>query len=190
MDFMAGRGWSAQGCDINVDLVAQNRERGLAVSLCSIEDLSTFEGTYEAVTLLNTLGYATDPLNGLRMVASRLRPGGVVGIEDPNPSFHLLAGRLLGSKSARTMTVAPSPPRRLFAFSARAYPFLLSKAGLEPLLVAPSPPRHEGTIPLRILRSVAYGLGNLPAALSGHGALMTPSLLVYGRAKIDPLTED
>lgn len=77
-------GWNAIGVDMNASAVEYARSRGLAVRLGKIEELKFKSGSFDVITLFQTIEHIEDPLNTLKKAYSLLRKGGLLIITTPN----------------------------------------------------------------------------------------------------------
>ena len=78
-------GWQALGIDLNGSAVKIARARGLAAmeGYCP-EDIPSSAGSFRAITMLDVLEHAEDPVGLLVSVTRHLVPGGVLGVQVPN----------------------------------------------------------------------------------------------------------
>jgi len=184
--WMRRAGWRASGVDINPDMVAICRGRGLDVRLGAVDALEPSEGAFDCISFLNALGYIADPIGAIRAAAQLLRPGGVVVVEDPNGVFHGPVRRLfdLLRMPEKGLTVAPRPPRRLFVLGPSSYRLLFERVGLQPIEILPSRARPEGAAWAIAARRSLYAAGEVVYRVTAGRALLTPSLLAFGRAGV------
>jgi 2-polyprenyl-3-methyl-5-hydroxy-6-metoxy-1,4-benzoquinol methylase len=102
MRFMAVRGFSVTGAEINSATAALARAEGLDVRTADFDDavdaLAREGRRFDVVTMIHTLEHLPDPLRALRRLRSILRDDGAVAINVPNVrSFLTPVDRLLGT---------------------------------------------------------------------------------------------
>jgi len=184
MAYMRDRGWEVQGVDINPLALEMAREKGLDVRMGTLDRLPDHIGEFDLIASQNALTYMADPLGAVGCAARHLRPGGLVVVEDANTDLHVPLGRLSGllGRSAYRMTVAPYPPRRLYAFSPRGMRLLFRKAGLDPVTVIAAGSRLAGSAAERWTRRLLYTGGEALFRLTGGRRLFSPAMLAFGRA--------
>jgi len=91
-------GWQALGIDLNCAGVQIARSRGLdAIEGYFPEDLPSSAGPFRAITMLDVLEHAEDPVSLLRSVTRYLAPGGLLGVQVPN--FNSLLIRIEGVRN-------------------------------------------------------------------------------------------
>jgi 2-polyprenyl-3-methyl-5-hydroxy-6-metoxy-1,4-benzoquinol methylase len=136
-------GWTVSGVELNADTAAVAREqRGLAVTVGSLEDAALPAGSAAVVTLWDMLEHVPDPVRTLRAAADLLAPGGSLWIETPNVSglFPRLSYHF-GRRSG--YWPHPEPPHHLSQFSRRSLTRALDVAGFDVISVV------TRSIPLR-----------------------------------------
>ncbi len=81
-------GWEACGVDVS-PLVAEYARRNLGVTVMSgaIEEISLPAGTFEVVTMIDSLYYMQEPEKVLKLVHTILRPDGLLVIRSINRAF-------------------------------------------------------------------------------------------------------
>lgn len=91
-------GWRALGIDLNCAAVQIAQARGLgAIEGYFPEDLPSSTGPFRAITMLDVLEHAEDPVGFLVSVSRHLTPGGLLGVQVPN--FDSLLIRIEGPKN-------------------------------------------------------------------------------------------
>jgi SAM-dependent methyltransferase len=166
-------GWDAAGIDLNADVVRMARGRGLPVERGRIRDMTVAPGSFDAVTLWDSLEHVDDPSAVLRACRSAMRPGAALGVSTPNigglyPVLSYPVGRLTG------YWTHPEPPAHLFQFSVSTLSQLLVRSGFEidrvvhgrsPIkyTLAPGGLRLLSRHPARVLYAAAF----LPVLLLG-----------------------
>lgn len=91
-------GWQALGIDLNRTAVQIARTRGLeAVEGYFSEGLPSGAGPFLAITMLDVLEHAEDPVGFLVSVTRRLSRGGIVGMQVPN--FNSLLIQIEGARN-------------------------------------------------------------------------------------------
>jgi len=154
---------SVQGVDVSADAAAFCRSRGLDVVAGSVDDRWQ-GGPYDVVVGLDVIEHVPEPRETLRVLASRMSPGGLIVMTtgDWAAAYPRLAGRRW-----RLMT----PPQHLSFFTPTSISRLLDAAGLRVLSIA-HPWRR---VPLSL---AAYQLqrfaGLRPRAIKGLDRLAFP----------------
>ena len=77
-------GWKAIGVDMSADSVAYARARGLAVRRGKIEELTFRPGSFDVITLFQTIEHIKDPIKTLEKLYLLLRRGGILVLTTPN----------------------------------------------------------------------------------------------------------
>lgn len=90
------RGWHAEGMELSPYAAERARARGLLVHVGSLFAVDLADGSYDVVTLYDTLEHLADPLAALDRVRRLVAPGGVVHIVTPNVEG--LQSRTLGPR--------------------------------------------------------------------------------------------
>lgn len=122
LEFMGSLGWRTEGLDIDPAAVAKARERGLSVSLGTLEEQRYEENTFDAVIMSHVIEHVPDPESLLRECLRILKPGGALSLVTPNTES---AGRLLFGRSWLHL----DPPRHLTLFNTKTINKLAQKAG-------------------------------------------------------------
>jgi SAM-dependent methyltransferase len=123
--------WSLDGVDTSPRAVEAACSAGLNVQCSSIQAFSGHPGGYDLALLIATIEHVPEPLQVLRAVADRLRPGGRVVIVTDNAaswSFRLFHRRFWGGYHW---------PRHWYLFTPSTLTSLGQRAGLEVERVAP-----------------------------------------------------
>lgn len=90
--------WQALGIELNRDGVQIARDRGLdALEGCFPQDLPVERAPFSAITMLDVLEHAEDPIGFLASVTEHLSYGGVLGVQVPN--FNSLLIRIEGARN-------------------------------------------------------------------------------------------
>lgn len=76
--------WELVGVDFDPAAVERCRARGLTAFAKRVEDMTSEDGTYDAVVMLQLIEHVEDPVAITARVHALLRPGGVFVIETPN----------------------------------------------------------------------------------------------------------
>ncbi len=87
-------GWKAVGVDMSKAAVGYARAHGLEVYLGKIEEITFKPGTFDVITLFQTIEHIKDPLKTLKKIYSLLLKGGMLLIT--TPSEESLMARVLG----------------------------------------------------------------------------------------------
>lgn len=80
-------GWQVAGVEVSEKAAAVARSRGLDVETDRLEESRRPAGKFDAVTLWDVLPHFDDPVDAMRVVHQKLRPGGVVFLETPDEHF-------------------------------------------------------------------------------------------------------
>jgi len=73
------------GIELDEEVVARARQRGLQVTCERVEDCERFEpGSLDLITMFHVIEHVASPREVVERVAGWLRPGGVLAIETPN----------------------------------------------------------------------------------------------------------
>jgi SAM-dependent methyltransferase len=89
-------GWEAEGVEISEFAAAQARGRGARVQAGKLEELALPSGSFDVVTLYDTVEHLTDPVATLREAHRLLVTGGLVHLVTPNVGG--LQARVFGSR--------------------------------------------------------------------------------------------
>jgi SAM-dependent methyltransferase len=117
-------GWRGTGIEPNATMARYaNRETGVRVLPGAIEQLE-LDQAFDAVSLIQVIGHLRDPRQVMRIVASSVRPGGLVLVEAWNRRS--LTARVLGRCWHEY-----SPPSVLHWFSIEGLVEIGQRAGLE-----------------------------------------------------------
>lgn len=117
-------GWEVTGLDPDPQAVAAAEQRGLNVSVGSIESLNNISDSFDAITLSHVLEHVHEPRQLIQAIHRLLKPGGSVYIDTPN----------MGSKGARYWGRnwrGIEAPRHLVLFSLAGLVELLKASGFE-----------------------------------------------------------
>lgn len=87
--FFDPREWDRWGVEISSTAAQQARSRGLTVAP---EVPSIQEGSFDVITILDTLYYLPQPLELLRQVREFVRPGGLLVVECPHGGLRVWRG--------------------------------------------------------------------------------------------------
>jgi SAM-dependent methyltransferase len=125
------RGWLVQGVDPSAQALAVARERGLQVSVGTLESARIDDGAYDVAAFRHSLEHVVDPLSDLRRAHRALRDGGVVAVSVPN--FGSWQSRRFGARWYQL-----DLPRHRFHFNAGALRTMLERAGFQSILTITS----------------------------------------------------
>ena len=115
-------GWDVTGLDPDPQAVAAAEQRGLNVSVGSIESLNNISHRFDAITLSHVLEHVHEPRQLIQDIHRLLKPGGSAYIDTPN----------MGSKGARYWGRnwrGLEAPRHLVLFSLAGLVELLQASG-------------------------------------------------------------
>lgn len=116
-------GWRVMGIEPDEAAAKAAASRGVDVVAAHLTDLpSSFDSTFERITLSHVIEHVHDPLYMLKRCKELLTPDGVLWLETPNLCS---AGHAEFGADWRGL----EPPRHLVLFSAQAMTELLHKAG-------------------------------------------------------------
>lgn len=89
-------GWLAEGVELSEFAGARARARGLRVHVGELERSGLAAGSYDVITLYDTIEHLEDPVGTLREIRRLLVPGGLLHLVTPNVGC--LQARLLGRR--------------------------------------------------------------------------------------------
>lgn len=125
LEAAAGAGWQPLGIEANSEFARACCERGIAVLEGFFPDILPPDERFDAISLLDVVEHAREPLALVRAAASRLAPGGVLVIQVPNVDSLLV--QLEGPRNSNFCHGHWSH------FNLRTLEDLGRRAGLEPL---------------------------------------------------------
>lgn len=160
---MRARGWSVEGVDISPMATALAREHGLMVHTGTLDSLPVEAGPFDLVVGWMALEHLPDPVEALRLLHSRTRPGGWLVISVPNAAAFEF--RMFGR-----YWYALHLPAHLFHFTPSTMTKLLEVAGWRPHGVF-----HH--------RSAANLVGSLGHVLENSGFPKIGAALVRGASR-------
>lgn len=117
-------GWQVQGVDLDERAVHNAASRGLSVLHGQVEAMPMDEG-YDLTLMIMTIEHLSQPLQTLRQVVQRMKPGGRLVVVTDNvcsPDQSMFGGRYWGGYHF---------PRHTYLFSPRTLRLLAEHAGLE-----------------------------------------------------------
>ncbi|MBI4351135.1 MAG: class I SAM-dependent methyltransferase [Elusimicrobia bacterium] len=135
----AGRGWRAEGVELDTALAVKALARGFEVHTRPVEEAGLAGGAYDAVTVFEVFSQMEKPAAAAAELLRLLVPGGVIHIREFNAAFHLPLYRLEKAGLFRPLGISPSIIHNL-NFRARTLRFMLEKAGFGDIRVRNSPP--------------------------------------------------
>jgi len=187
-----GRGWLAVSTDLARQACAVALRGGEVPAVQADGALLPFrDGTIDAVTLVNVVDQAREPLTILREAHRVLVAGGLLSLRVPNARFHRPWVRLLIALGplARSRGWDAYPIVHHFAFTPAGLCRLAERTGFRVLevgnsAVASREPATEAVASARLLRwgraAIVAGVAAL-ALLSGDRCLVGPSVVLYAR---------
>ncbi len=129
LDAARRRGWDVCGVEVSEYAAKYGRERlGLNIVNSTLEDAGLTPGSFDVITLGDTLEHLRDPAGTLRAVSRLLRAGGLAYISTPN--FNSLNRLLFGRRWG-----VIGPTEHIYYFTPRTITQLLTKSGLAPTSV-------------------------------------------------------
>lgn len=144
-------GWDVAGIDPDPKAVAVATQRGLDVSVGSVESLTGRSGCYDAITLSHVLEHVHDPRLVVQAIHRLLKPGGVIYVDTPNIESR---GAQFWGKNWRGLET----PRHLVLFSLEGLVGLLKAVGFENLKIK----RRTAVRKFVYLSSLRMQLGKSP----------------------------
>jgi len=176
------RGWRTVGTDISHAACALTRgTEGIPAVQADSARLPFRDRSIGALTLVNVVDQAGDPLGIVREAYRVLASGGLLVIRVPNPGFHRPWVRVLNRLGpfVRWREWDAYPVLHHFALAASGLRQLVERAGFTILELRNSPPavgdaRRRGRTPVAAAAAVV-------AAVSGGRWLVGPSLELYAR---------
>jgi SAM-dependent methyltransferase len=116
--------WEALGLEPNPEASQAARSVGLNVITGSIEDLRSYQQSFDVITLWNVIEHLADPKGSLQILNQLLRPGGILVVTTPDIAS--LDARLFGP-----YWIGFELPRHFFCFSASTLGDLFKRAGFQ-----------------------------------------------------------
>lgn len=173
----AQRNWVTSGVDFTSTFVEQARARGLTVE-CAAPETSRLllEGQYDCILALNFLEHVYNPMTVIRLIATALKPGGVLAIGVPNEAGLTAAvGNAYFRARGRqwSMNMSPTfPPFHVVGFTPTALRYALSSVGLSVVSFETVAGVNENPAPsglLARLEDAAIGTAQKIGARIGRG---------------------
>jgi cyclopropane fatty-acyl-phospholipid synthase-like methyltransferase len=123
------------GLDVGRAAVEAAVRKGIEAYQVRIEDAPEQLGDFPVITAIDLIEHVTEPLEFLRAIGRRLRPGGIVYLETPNlNSLVYQAGRVLASLTGghpRKLFQRLFPPQHIQYFTTRSLRSLAEAAGFQ-----------------------------------------------------------
>lgn len=187
MESAARSGWTVEGIEASPTAAESARSlTGAPVTVGLMETVTVPAGAFDAVTLLDTLRCAPDPMALLQSTKRALRPGGLLMVREINRAFLRAGAGLVG----RRIKARSDGRRKAFEYAQRFSPRsilqALRLAGFSGCWVEPSPMFREKDAGGGSLSPLLKdGLGWACEAVyrvSGKRLVVSPNLLAFGRA--------
>jgi len=112
-------GWSVEGLDFDPKAVQAASDRGVHVSLGSLEEQAYPTASFDAITLSHVIEHVPDPLGTIKECARLLKPNGTLVLFTPNASS-------LSHRYFKQDWRGLEPPRHLHIFSLQSIRLLFS----------------------------------------------------------------
>jgi len=168
---MAARGWQVTGIDSSVHVIDAIRERfGFDVVAGSLPHPELIPGSFDVVTMWQSLEHVGQPLSVLRAAYELLIPGGKIIVSVPN--FESLAARWFGEN-----WFGLDLPRHLTHFTPRTLREILQASGFRVAEVRSW--IHADWLRSSAERAVATGSSSLTSKLL-RGKLVSKLVAWYG----------
>ena len=121
-------GWNARGIDMNPSAISYARSHGLDVCLGKIEEQKFDPGSFDAITLFQTIEHIEDPLKILKKIHSLLRKGGILVVTTPNEES--LMAKVLGKFWFGYKNI-----EHLYFFNKQSLSAMQSKVGFRKIII-------------------------------------------------------
>lgn len=121
-------GWNAIGVDMSSSAVQYARNHGLVVRVGKIEELKFKSGSFDVITLFQTIEHIEDPLKILNKVYSLLRKGGILMITTPSEESFM--ARVLGKFWFGYRNI-----EHLFFFNKQSLTVMQKKVGFKKIII-------------------------------------------------------
>lgn len=123
-------GWNVAGNDFDANAVKVAVDRGLDVTVGSLEQQNLPDDSFDAVTLSHVIEHLPDPIGTMRECARILKPGGKIVLLTPNCAS-------LSHRFFKQDWRGLEPPRHLHVFSLKSMDRMLAMTGFEQRSVRP-----------------------------------------------------
>ena len=187
LDVAARHGWSVEGIEPSITAAERaHKLTGAIIHNDLLENLGLTDRRYDAITILDTLRFVSDPLLFLQAARKLLKPGGVLLIRDVNRELLRRTKWLLN----RSLTM--NRKRKAFEqaqwFSPKSLNYALRAVELE-AWVEPSPVFVESMATAGLGGSLSRRMIGFASStiyrFSGHKLILSPNMLGFGRAALD-----
>ena len=133
LNYAQKRGYQVRGVESSTpEAVFAQRRFGVDVYTGVVETIPYPDGYFQVVTLNDVLEHLTDPVGTLKVVRSKLQPGGLVMLRSANGRFALLKARVLSKLFPHKQYLLHSN-EHLFQFTSQTMIKILDKAGFTTL---------------------------------------------------------
>lgn len=125
-------GWRVAGIEVSAKAAEVARGRGLDVEISRLEKSQRPAGMFDAATLWDVFPHFEEPVDAMRVVHQKLRPGGVVFLETPDEGFWMRSafrGAFVASRGRVDLLEYFYRPEHRFYFTAMTVGLVLKKAG-------------------------------------------------------------
>jgi len=139
LETAAGRGWLAEGVEIDPALRVKSSARGFEVYSRPVEEAALAGGAYDAITVFEVFCLMANPAAAAAELHRLLKPGGVIYIREFNASFHLLLYSLGKTGVFKPLGARPSVIHN-FNFRAGTLRAMLLRAGFRDIRIRNSRP--------------------------------------------------
>ncbi len=163
------------GLDVSPAAVARARQHGIDAEVATVETAPVRFTSLAAATAIDVIEHVMEPVTFLRQIAARLRPGGMLYLETPNP--HATVYRL-GAWLSRLMAGRPEPvferlfpPEHQYYFPPQALRLAAEHAGFEVTHVFTRPiPWEDAALSLPI--NTVMAIAQRADLLTGNATLL------------------
>jgi SAM-dependent methyltransferase len=159
MRVAAGRGWVAEGVELNPSTAAHAaRATGLPVHRMDARELSSTGRRWAAVTLIDVLEHIPQPVGALEAARTVLEPGGWIAVKVPHGRVQLRKEALRARLRPGYRATVADNLVHVNHFGVRSLRLALERAGFGDVRISIAPPELFPPGPLWARRAVHNGL--------------------------------